>query len=184
MQHTFFCTYLCRCFVRLQRETSSTFQELPRFSFYEGNVIRFLVHFRFILHCRSFSPWWPLVFLIFSQLLKNFHVVQDSNKQCLLYITNILVSLFVFLFVCFFLGGGEGKFVKSSRRRNNRLPRVLAGKFLVFWLGGGRLREFVARDECVTVYLLKKVFSKSYVEDIKKQEMAVVNLQHSWRSKQ
>ena len=73
---------------------------------------------------------------------------------------------------------------QSTRRRNDRLQRLLANKFLVFWLGGGCLRDLVEHDEFVTVYLLKTVFSKSYVEDVRKQEMAVVNLQYSWRTKQ
>ena len=50
-----FCTFLCRCFARLQRETSRNFL---LYTFYGGNVGRVLVHFFF--HCRSFSPWWLL----------------------------------------------------------------------------------------------------------------------------
>ena len=36
----------------------------------------FLFHF---FHCRSFSPWWPLAFLIFSPLLLKFSCF-SSNK--------------------------------------------------------------------------------------------------------
>ena len=40
----FFCTFLCRCFARLQRETSRNFL-VTRFM--DWNVVRFLVHFFF-----------------------------------------------------------------------------------------------------------------------------------------
>ena len=46
--------------------TTWNFQKLPSYTFYGGDVVSFLVHFFF--HCRWFSPWWPLVFLIFSPL--------------------------------------------------------------------------------------------------------------------
>ena len=36
-----------------------------------------------LFHCRSFSAWWPLAFLIFSPPLQNFHVVLPT-KKCLL----------------------------------------------------------------------------------------------------
>ena len=40
----FFCTFLCRCFARLQRETSKTFLS---YTFYRGNVVRVPVYFFF-----------------------------------------------------------------------------------------------------------------------------------------
>ena len=46
---TLFCTFLCRCFARLQRETSR--KVLVSYTFFERNVVRVLLHF-----CRSFSP--------------------------------------------------------------------------------------------------------------------------------
>ena len=39
--------------------------------------MRVLVHF---FHCRSFSAWWPLAFLILPPLLQNFHVVLPTKK--------------------------------------------------------------------------------------------------------
>ena len=42
VQHTLFCTFFCRCFARLQRETSRNFLVT---SFIDWNVVRFLVHF-------------------------------------------------------------------------------------------------------------------------------------------
>ena len=45
------------------------------------------------------------------------------------------------------------------------LPRVLADKFLVFWLGGGCLRDLVVRDECVTVY---KFVIDSFVQEVRR----------------
>ena len=41
-KHTFFCTFLCRCFAWLQRETSR--------NFFGENVARVLVHFFFTAH--------------------------------------------------------------------------------------------------------------------------------------
>ena len=41
---------------------------------------------RVLVHCRSFSPWRPLAFLIFLRLLQNFYVVPPTKN----------VSLFVF----------------------------------------------------------------------------------------
>ena len=73
----FFCTLLCRCFARLQRETSRNLL-----------IIRFVQEMSYVFlfiffYCRSFSPWWALPFLIFPQPLQNFHVVFPT-KKCLL----------------------------------------------------------------------------------------------------
>ena len=58
VQHTFFCTFICLCFARLQRETSGNFL-----------VTRFMEEMSYV-----FSPLhlWPLAFLILSPLLQNF----------------------------------------------------------------------------------------------------------------
>ena len=64
----FVCTFLCRYFARLHRETSR--------NFLVTGVIEKISHvflFNFF-QCRSFSPLWPLAFLIFSPPLQNFHV--------------------------------------------------------------------------------------------------------------
>ena len=50
VQHTFFCTFLCRCFARLQRETYRNF-----------SVTRFMEEMSYVFpftffHCRSISP--------------------------------------------------------------------------------------------------------------------------------
>ena len=49
--------------------------KLPSYAFYGGNVVRVFFSFTFFFCCRSFSPWWPLGFLILSPPLQNFHVV-------------------------------------------------------------------------------------------------------------
>ena len=67
VQHTFFCIFLSRCFARLQSETSRNFL-VTRFLEEMSNVFLFTF---FSLH-RSFSPWWPPPFLIFSPPLQNF----------------------------------------------------------------------------------------------------------------
>ena len=62
VQHTFFVHFFA---VVLHDNV-----KLPSYAFYGGNVVRV-----FFFHCRSFSPWWPLGFLILSPPLQNFHVV-------------------------------------------------------------------------------------------------------------
>ena len=61
------------------------FQNIPSYTFYGGNVVHVLVFFvfcffAFFFHCRSFSPWWPLAFLIFSSPLQNFRVVFPTKN--------------------------------------------------------------------------------------------------------
>ena len=85
VQHTFFCTFLCRCFTRLQRETSRNFL-VTRFI----EEISYLFLFTLFFHCRSFSPWWPLAFLIFSGA-KFSH--SSSTKNCLLCFSSLSLAL-------------------------------------------------------------------------------------------
>ena len=82
VQHTLF-SFLCRCFARLQRKTSSLHILWRKCS----TLYVFL--FAFFLHFRSFLSWWPLEFLIFSPPLLNFLV--------------FLPTKFVSIFVCFCL---------------------------------------------------------------------------------
>ena len=104
----FFCTFLCRCFARLQRETSRNFL-FTRFMEEMSCVTLFL--FNFFFHCRSFSPRWPLEFLILSPPLQNFHVVfpTTTTKKCLsvaLFLVKLcwpvpyFLFFYVFLFLC------------------------------------------------------------------------------------
>ena len=60
-------------------------QKVPSYTFYGRNVVRVLVPFFF--HCRSFSPWWPLAFLIFSPPLQNFYVVLPTKKIFLCFLS-------------------------------------------------------------------------------------------------
>ena len=78
----FFCTFLCRCFARLQRETSRNFL-VTRFMEEMSYVFSFTFFSRpliFTLH------WWPLAFLILSPPLQNFPVVLPT-KKCLLFLS-------------------------------------------------------------------------------------------------
>ena len=59
----FQCTFLCRCFAQLQRQPSRKFL-VTHFMEEISHVFVFA-----FFHCRSFSPWWPLAFLIFSPML-------------------------------------------------------------------------------------------------------------------
>ena len=72
----FFCTFLCRYFARLQRETSRNFlvthfvQEMS----YLFLFTLFSLLLIFTLHL------WPLAFFIFLPLLQNFHLVLPTKK--------------------------------------------------------------------------------------------------------
>ena len=73
----FFCTFLCRCFARLQRETSRNFL-----------VTRFMEEMSYVFSFTFFSLpvfftflWWPLAFPILSLPLQNFHVVFPTKKM-------------------------------------------------------------------------------------------------------
>ena len=74
VQHTFFVqSFLCRCFARRQRETSRNFL-----------VTRFMEEMLYVVLFTFFSlplilPWWPLAFLIFSQPLRNVHVILQTK---------------------------------------------------------------------------------------------------------
>ena len=53
-------------------------------------------------HCRSLSPWWPLVFLIFSLPLQIFHVVLPTKNisfVCLFFFFHLSLWLCVSLFL-------------------------------------------------------------------------------------
>ena len=65
VQHTFFVHYFCRCFARIQRETSRNIL-VTRF------VEEMSCSCSLFFHCRSFPPRWSLAFLIFSLTLQNF----------------------------------------------------------------------------------------------------------------
>ena len=41
-------------------------------------------------HCSSFSPWWPLAFLIFSPPLSNFHVFRPKKLASVVLILALL----------------------------------------------------------------------------------------------
>ena len=88
VQHIFFCTFLCRCFARLQRETSTNFL-----------VTRFMEEMSYVFSLTFFSlpliftlHWWPLAFLIFSPQLQNCHVV-PLIKNCLLCCLSLALDL-------------------------------------------------------------------------------------------
>ena len=75
---TLFCTFLCRCFARLQRETSRNFLVTRCME-----EMSYLFLFTFFSLRRSFSPcmhWWPLAFLTFSPPLQIYHVVLPTKK--------------------------------------------------------------------------------------------------------
>ena len=75
VQHAFLSFPCCcfarlqRCFVRLKRQTSYSSYTLflwRNCRMCLPNIFLPVFMFAFIFHCRSFSPCWPLAFLIFS----------------------------------------------------------------------------------------------------------------------
>ena len=81
MQHTFFCNFFCRYFAQQQRETSRNF--LITIFWSKCGTWSCSVFFR----CRSFSPWWPPAFLIFSPPLRNFMLfLQQKWLPCFSYL--------------------------------------------------------------------------------------------------
>ena len=44
-----------------------------------------LVFVHFFFHYRSFSPWWPLAFLIFSPPPQKFHVAPPTKSVSLFF---------------------------------------------------------------------------------------------------
>ena len=67
-----FCTFPCRCFARLQRETSINFI-VRRFTCVVEMLNVFLFTFFFLIAAVNFIPsWWPLPFLILSNIFMLF----------------------------------------------------------------------------------------------------------------
>ena len=89
----FFCTFLCRCFARLQHETSRNFL-----------VTRFMEEMSYVFSFTFFSlpliftlHWWPRASLILSQ---NFHAAL-LTKKCLLCFFSRFKSLSPFFSLSF-----------------------------------------------------------------------------------
>ena len=90
----FFCTFLCRCFARLLRETSRNFVV----TFYGGNVARFLVQFFFTAAHFHLALVAASQFLILSPPLQNFHVVIPTKKMSpLFFYRSLLISVALLL---------------------------------------------------------------------------------------
>ena len=52
--------------------------------------------FTLLFHSRSFSPWWPLTFLIFPPPLQNFYVVLPTKNVSFFYLSlQLSVALFL-----------------------------------------------------------------------------------------
>ena len=94
VQHTFFSTFLCRCFARLQRETSRHFLVMKEM-LYIFSFTFFSLPLTFTWH------WWPLAFLILSPPLQNFHVVLPTKKMSPLFFISRSKSLSPFFSLSF-----------------------------------------------------------------------------------
>ena len=86
VQHTYFVHLFCRCFARLQRETSRNFL-VTRFM----EEMSYVFSFTFFFTAAQFHPvhWWPLAFLIFSPPPQNCHLF-FQQKKCLLLTRSLL----------------------------------------------------------------------------------------------
>ena len=63
------------------------------YTFYGGNIVRFLVHLFFTAAHFHLAFMWPLAVLILSPLLQNFHVVLPTTKKCLLCFLSLPLDL-------------------------------------------------------------------------------------------
>ena len=85
----FFCTFLCRCFARLQDETSRYFLQVTRFMEEMSNVFSFT-----FFQCCSFSPC-----ILVATSSSRFVTVatrfscRSSNKKCLLCFLSLALDL-------------------------------------------------------------------------------------------
>ena len=86
---TIFCTFLCRCFARLQRETSRNFSDVTHCL----KEMSFVCSFTFFPLPLIFTLHWWLTFLILSPPLQNFHVVLPTQKGLLSFIISRSRSL-------------------------------------------------------------------------------------------
>ena len=85
----FFCTFLCRCFARLQRKPSrNLFLKKTSYAF---SFTFFSLPLIFSLH------WWLLAFLILSPPLQNFHVVLPTKNDSFLFYLLLQFSVPPFL---------------------------------------------------------------------------------------
>ena len=89
----FFCTFLCIAVVL--HDCKVKLPEISQLLVYGGIVVRVLVQLCF--HCRSFSPWWPLAFLIFSPPLQSFHVFLPTKNVSFVFYLSLLLSVALFL---------------------------------------------------------------------------------------
>ena len=79
VQHTFFCTFLCRCFARLRHETSRNFsvtQFLEKKSYVFS--FNFLMPVIFTLH------WWPQAFVTTATKCSCCSSHKKKNEKCFL----------------------------------------------------------------------------------------------------
>ena len=117
--------------------TTWNFQKLPGYSFYGGNVVRVL---HFFSHCRSFSPWWPLAFLIFFTAATKFHVVPPTKNVSFVFLS-LALALFLdklrwpfallSLFLCLSLSLFS-KFVSMTINLNTRIQKNFPLSVFVF----------------------------------------------------
>ena len=87
----FFCTFLCGCFARLQRETSRNFL-VARFMEEMSYVFLFL----FLFYCRSFSPCiWLVAARIshFATTATKFSCCSSNKKMSLLCFLSLALDL-------------------------------------------------------------------------------------------
>ena len=66
-------------FLHLPLFCTTTTIKIPQTSLLHVLLRKCMCSCSLLFHCSSFSPWWPLVFLIFSPPLSNFHVFRPKK---------------------------------------------------------------------------------------------------------
>ena len=133
VQHTFFCTFLCRCFARLQRETSRNCH-----TFYERNVVRareFFFSLPLISNFISHVLTAPTIFSCCSSNKISLFVLalcRPFSRWALLACRLLSFSL-SFSFSMFQICGHDNK-SKLNTLDNTDTEKISAFLFRLYWL--------------------------------------------------
>ena len=94
MQHTFFVHF----FAVVSYDCNEKLPETSQLHVLKRKLLSYVLLFTFF-HCCSFSPSWPLAFLIFSPPLQNFHVVLPTKNVFFISCLSCLSPFFSLNFV-------------------------------------------------------------------------------------
>ena len=115
-----------------------------------SNILSPVIMFAFVFHCRSFSPCWPLAFLIVSQLLWIFMFFFLQNSSLLFSTTRSCSFFQITSMLLFFLSkspGGYAIFSKQNLELHLGFHTLVPEVFLDFSL---RKRWRASREAATT----------------------------------